>query len=50
VAISVGFQGCIVDRSQDIGWQQTFCHASKIVPESLQRRGTDNDAVIPFGI
>ena len=35
----LGLQGCIVDRSQDIGWQRTFGHGRKIVPEMLQRRG-----------
>ena len=33
----LGLQGCIVDRSQDIGWQRTFGHGRKIVPELLQR-------------
>jgi hypothetical protein len=28
----------------------TFGHGRKIVPEMLQRRGTDNDAIIAFGV
>jgi hypothetical protein len=46
----LGLQGCIVDRSQDIGWQRTFDHRRKIVPEMLQRRGADDDAIIAFGV
>ena len=46
----LGLEGCIVDRSQDIGWQRTFGHGRKIVPEMLQRRGADDDAVIAFGV
>jgi hypothetical protein len=44
----LGLEGCIVDRSQDIGWQRAFGHGSKIVPELLQRRGADDDAIIAF--
>ena len=29
-------QRCIVDRSQDMGWQRTFGHGREIVPEMLQ--------------
>ena len=32
----LGFEGCIVDRNPDIGWQRTFGHGRKIVPEMLQ--------------
>jgi hypothetical protein len=46
----LGLHGCIVDRSQDIGWQRTFGHGGKIVPEMLQRRGADDDAIIAFGV
>jgi hypothetical protein len=44
-----GLEDCIVDRSQNIGWQRTFGHGRKIVPELLQRRGADDDAIIAFG-
>ena len=46
----MGLEGRIVDRSQDIGWQRTFGHGRKIVPELLQRRGADDDAIIAFGV
>jgi hypothetical protein len=46
----LGLEGCIIDCSQDIGWQRTFGHGRKIVPEMLQRRGADNDAIIAFGV
>jgi hypothetical protein len=46
----LGLEGCIVDRSQEIGWQRTFGHGRKIVPEMLQRRGADDDAIIAFGV
>jgi hypothetical protein len=46
----LGLQGCIVDCSQDMGWQWTFGHGRKIVPEMLQRRGADDDAIIAFGV
>src|SRR6266478_1387937 len=46
----LGLQGCIVDRSQDIGWQRTFGHGRKIAPEMLQRRGADDDTIIAFGV
>ena len=25
----LGLEGCVVDRSQDIGWQRTFVHGDK---------------------
>jgi hypothetical protein len=31
----LGLEGCIVDHSQDIGWQRIFGHRRKIVPEML---------------
>jgi hypothetical protein len=46
----LGLQGEIVDHSQDIGWQRTFGHGRKIVPELLQRRGADDAAIIAFGV
>ena len=46
----LGLQGRIVDRSQDIVGQRTFGHSRKIVPEMLQRRGPDGDAIIAFGV
>jgi len=46
----LGLQGRIVDRSQDLGWQRAFGHGRKIVPEVLQRRGADDDAIIAFGV
>ena len=46
----MGLQRCIVDGSQDVAWQRTLGHGRKIVPELLQRRGTDDDAVIAFGV
>ena len=46
----LGLEGCIVDRSQNFGWQRTFGHGSKIVPEMLQRGGADDDAIIAFGV
>jgi hypothetical protein len=46
----LGLEGRIVDRSHDIGWQRTFDHGRKIVPELLQRRGADDDAIIAFGV
>jgi hypothetical protein len=46
----LGLEGCIVDHSQDIGWQRTFGHGRKIVPELLQRRGADDDAITAFGV
>jgi hypothetical protein len=45
-----GLEGCIVDRSQDIGWQRTFGHGREIVPEMLQRGGADDDAIIALGV
>jgi hypothetical protein len=32
----LGLEGRIVDRSQDIGWQRTFGHGRKIVPEKVR--------------
>ena len=46
----LGLEGCIVDYSQDVGWQRTFGHGRKIVPEMLQRRGADDDSIIAFGV
>jgi hypothetical protein len=46
----LGLEGRIVDPSPDIGWQRTFGHGRKIVPELLQRRGADDDAIIAFGV
>src|ERR1700730_6225568 len=46
----LGLQGRIVNRSQDLGWQRAFGHGRKIVPEVLQRRGADDDAIIAFGV
>ena len=46
----LGLEGCIVDRSQEIGWQRTLGHGRKIVPQLLQRRGADDDAIIAFGV
>jgi len=46
----LGLQGRIVDRCQDLGWQRAFGDGRKIVPEVLQRRGADDDAIIAFGV
>jgi hypothetical protein len=46
----LGLEDCIIDRSQDIGWQRASGHGRKIVPEILQRRGADDDAIIAFGV
>ena len=46
----LGLQGRIVDRSQDLGWQRAFGHGREIVPEMLQRRGADDNAIIALGV